>query len=45
MILGEKKQYLEKNIINPMPEIKITSLENYSVLHGLRAISLDKFDY
>ncbi len=44
-IIGNKNNIIEENIVNPMPEIKITSLENYSVLHGLRAISLDKFDY
>lgn len=44
-ILGEKQHHIKNNIVNPMPKIKVTSLENYSVLHGLLAISLNKFDY
>ncbi|MFW6083327.1 MAG: ROK family protein [Thermoplasmatota archaeon] len=43
-IIGDNVSMIKKNIVNPMPKINVTSLNNYSVLHGLRAICLDKFN-
>ena len=45
LIIGKNDKIIEKNSINTVPKIKVTSLGNNSVLHGLRAICLNKFDY
>ncbi len=44
-IIGDNMNVINENIVNPMPKIKFTSLGNYSVLHGLRAICRGQFDY
>lgn len=45
LIIDENEKIIEKNSINTVPKIKVTSLGKHSVLHGLRAICLNKFDY
>jgi len=44
-IIGNNMNVINDNIVNPMPKIKITSLDNYSVLHGLKAICQGEFNY